>query len=89
MGCASKKYNKAEEDLAVIDEKVEELMVILEEIAKVQDKTEYNKLMAAWNADYMEMVAQRDAAWAVYWEYAPDEVIAENEAWKDRVFQRV
>jgi hypothetical protein len=35
------------------------------------------------------MVAQRDAAWAVYWEYAPDEVIAENEAWKDRVFQRV
>jgi hypothetical protein len=89
MGCASKKYNKAEADLAVIDEKVEELMVILEEIAKVQDKTEYNKLMAAWNADYMEMVSQRDAAWAVYWEYAPNEVIAENEAWKDRVFQRV
>ncbi len=89
MGCASKKFNQAEENIAIIDKKVDELMVILDEIAKVKDKTEYTKLMAAWHIDYMEMVAQRDAAWAVYWEYAPDEVIAENEAWKDRVFQRV
>jgi hypothetical protein len=89
MGCASKKFEQAEENIAIIDKKVDELMVILDEIAKVQDKTEYNKLMAAWNIDYMEIVTQRDAVWAVYWEYAPDEVIAENEAWKDQVLQRV
>lgn len=92
MGCASKKSDKFEKAMVLIAAatiECDELMVILDEIAKEKDKDKYRELMVAWDKDYAAASERYSNGWALYWENASEDVIAENEAWKDQLLERV
>jgi len=92
MGCVSKKsgeFYKAILLVAAATTECDELMAILDEIAKEKNDKKYHELMAAWDKDYATASKRHSEAWALYWDNAPEEVIAENEAWKNRLLERV
>ena len=92
MGCASKKseeFDKANVLIAAATDECDELMAILDEIAKEKNDKRYHELMAAWDNDYAAASERYSKGWALYWENAPEDVIAQNEAWKDRLLERV
>jgi len=85
----SEKFDKAIVLIAAATDECGELMTILDEIAKEKNDKKYRELMAAWDKDYTAASNRHSKGWALYWENAPEEVIAQNEAWKNRLLERV